>query len=108
LWEIMTKKNISVERIKKQRESLEKIYEWFFLNLKKWNFSWNIVISFPFWELDKKYFYFEEIYNIIEKYCKVINLLPDNIEFKTTKKWSLLYKRKTQLVWREVFKLKIK
>lgn len=108
LWEVMTKKNISIDRIKKQRESISKIYEWFFTWLKNINFSWNIVICFPFWEIDWKYFYFEEIYDIIEKYCIVWKLLPDEIDVKTTKVWSLLYKRDNQLVGREIFKLRIK
>lgn len=108
LWEVMTKSNINLERVWKQRESLTKIYEAFFAWLQKIKFTWNIVISFPFWEIWWKYFYFEEIYDIIEKHCEVLKLLPDDIEVKTTKVWSLLYKRDKQLVGREIFKLKIK
>ncbi len=108
LWKIMTKKNINISRIEIQRKNLKKLYEKFFSWLKKINFSWNIVISFPFWELNKKYFYFEEIYEIIKKYCEILPLLPENIEFKVSKSWSLLYKRDSQLVWREIFCLKIK
>ena len=108
LWEIMTKANISFERIKKQRESLSKIYEAFFAWLKRINYSWTIVISFPFWEIKWKYFYFDEIYEILSKYCNIEELLPEDINLKTTKSWSLLYKRPSQLVWREIFKLTIK
>ncbi len=108
LWEIMTQKNISFDRIKKQIESLTKIYEWFFYSLKKWNFSWNIVISFPFWDLKWKYIFFEEIYDILEKYCEILPLFPSEFDFKETKSGSLLYKRQKQLVWREIFKLKVK
>ena len=108
LWEIMTQKNISLDRIKKQRESLKKIYEWFFSSLKKWNFSWNIIISFPFWDLKWKYVFFEEIYDILDKYCEILPLFPSEFDFKETKSGSLLYKRSKQLVWREIFKLKIK
>ncbi len=108
LWEIMTKKNISIDRINIQRKNLKKLYEKFFSWLQKQNFSWIIVISFPFWELEKKYIFFEEIYEILNKYCEVLDLLPKNIKFTTTKTWSLLYKRPSQLVWREIFKLKIK
>lgn len=108
LWEVMTKNNINYDRILKQREKLADLYEWFFSGLKKLKFNWKIVISFPFWEIKGKYFYFEEIYDIIWKYCKVSSLLPENIEFLPTKAWSLLYKRDSQLVWREVFCLEIK
>lgn len=108
LWEVMTKNNISKERIDKQIESLSKIYEAFFTWLKKMNFKWNIVISFPFWEIRWKYFYFDEIYKILDKYCMIESLLSNDIDLSTTKSWSLLYKRPAQLVWREIFKLTIK
>lgn len=108
LWEIMTKNNISLERIEKQRKKLSELYEWFFSWLKKLNFKWNIVISFPFWDMKWKFLYFEEIYDIITKYCTVEKLLPENIEFWVTKSGSLLYKRDEQLVGREIFCLKLK
>jgi hypothetical protein len=108
LWEVMTKKNISVERIDKQKEKLKKLYEWFFSWLSDIKFKWNIVISFPFWEIRWKYFYFNEIYDTISKYSKVCKLLPNDIDLLETKSWSLLYKRSNQLVWREIFKLQIK
>lgn len=108
LWEIMTQKNINTQRINKQIDKLADLYEWFFAWLKENNFKWNIVISFPFWELNKKYCFFDKIYDIIKKYCEVNILLPEWISYSTTKFWSLLYKRKSQLVWREIFNLRIK
>ena len=108
LWEIMTQKNISVERIEKQKESLLSIYDKFFLNLKNIDYKWNLVVCFPFWEINSKYIYFEEVYKIINDFCDIEKLFPDNFENITTKAWSLLYKREKQLVWREIFKLKIK
>jgi len=108
LWEVMTQKNISAERIKEQRKGLEKIYVAFFENLKKWDFSWNIVISFPFWEIKWRYYYFEEVYDILREYCDILPYFPEDFNLKATKSWSLLYKREKQLVWREIFKLKIK
>lgn len=108
LWEIMTKNNISMERIEKQRIKLSDLYEWFFSGLEKLHFKWNIVISFPFWDMKWKFLYFEEIYDIITKYCEVEKLLPENIEFLETKSGSLLYKRDSQLVGREIFCLKLK
>ena len=108
LWEIMTQKNISVERIEKQKESILSIYDKFFLNLKNIDYKWNLVVCFPFWEINSKYIYFEEVYKIINDFCDIEKLFPDNFENITTKAWSLLYKREKQLVWREIFKLKIK
>lgn len=109
LWEVMTKKNISLERVKKQKESLEKLYNAFFENLQKTNFKWNIVMCFPFWEINWKYHYFNEIINIFEKNNIKIEKIFKNPDFDlTTKTWSLIYKRNSQLVWREIFKLSLK
>ena len=108
LWEVMTQKNISKERILEQRKSLEKLYIPFFENLKKWNFTWTIVMSFPFWEIRWSYHYFEEIYSILQEKCEILPFYPEDFNLKATKSWSLLYKRDKQLVWREIFKLKIK
>jgi len=108
LWEIMTQKNISMDRIDVQKKNLSKLYEKFFSWLKSVWFEWNIVISFPFWDVKWKYFFFDDIYKILNKYCDVLPLFPSEFDFKETKSWSLLYKRDKQLVWREVFKLKIK
>lgn len=108
LWEIMTQKNISIDRIGKQKESLISIYEKFFESLKKIKYEWNIVICFPFWEISWKYIYFEEIYKTLSILCDIQPLFPSSFENITTKAWSLLYKREKQLVWREIFKLKIK
>ena len=108
LWEIMTKNNINFERIEKQKIKLNDLYEGFFSWLKKQNFKWTLVISFPFWEIKWKYFYFEEIYDILNKYCKINKLLNDNLAFAETKSWSLLYKRDSQHVGREIFSLKLK
>jgi len=108
LWEVMTQKNISRDRISEQRKGLEKLYIPFFENLKKWWFTWTIVISFPFWEIKWSYHYFEEIYSILEQKCEILPFFPEDFNLKATKTWSLLYKREKQLVWREIFRLKIK
>ncbi len=107
LWEIMTKNNITIEKININKEHLIWLYKWFFSWLKKLNFKWTIVISFPFWEVKWKYVYFEEIYKLFRFFnIKTLQLLPEEIQFKTTKYWSLLYKKNDQQVWREIFKLK--
>ena len=115
LWEIMTQKNISIERIEKQKKSLLDLYQWFFEWLSKKEFLWDIIISFPFWEIQSvsalwgwKYYYFEEVYLLLNKYCNIQPLFPTSFDLETTKSLSLLYKREKQLVWREVFKLLMK
>lgn len=108
LGELFTQRTISRDWILEERKKLEQLYENFFAGLKKIKFQWTIVISFPFWELRGTYIYFDEIYKIIEKYCKTEHLLPYWIEFKHTKFGSLLYKRTSQLVGREIFKLRMK
>ncbi len=109
LWEVMTKKNISLERIDKQKESLKKLYESFFLNLTRTRFNWTIVICFPFWELKWKYIYFNDINRIFENNnIKVENIFWNKDLNLSSKTGSLLYKRENQLVWREIFKLTIK
>jgi len=107
LWEIMTKKNISLERINIQRKNLQKLYAKFFYGLKKIKYSWNIVISFPFWNLNWKYIYFEEIYDILNQYCKIYPLLSGDIPFSLNKNNSISYIRNDQLLWREIFKLSL-
>jgi hypothetical protein len=108
LWEIMTRKNICIDRIDKQKKSLLELYERFFKWLKKIKYKWNLVICFPFWEMNWKYIYFSEIYSLLWKFCDIERLFPKWYEVETTKSGSLLYKRDKQLVWREIFKLKIK
>ena len=108
LWEVMTQKNISIERIEKQKKSLLDLYQWFFEWLSKKDFPWEIIISFPFWEIKWTYYYFEEVYQLINTYCNIESLLPISLDLKVTKSWSLLYKREKQLVWREIFKLTLK
>ena len=108
LWEIMTKKNISLDRINKQKESLLSIYSKFFENLAKVDFSWKIVICFPFWEINGKFIYFDEILEILNKFCVIENIFKSSEINLSSKSGSLLYKREKQLVWREIFKLKIK
>ena len=108
LWEVMTQKNITSDRIDIQKNNLSKLYEKFFSGLKSVWFEWNIVISFPFWDVKWKYVFFEEIYDILNEYCEILPLFPSEFDFSETKSGSLLYKRQKQLVWREIFKLKIK
>jgi hypothetical protein len=70
----MTQKNISIHTIEKQKESLKKIYSRFFSGLKRANYKGKVVISFPFWEFKKKYFYFNEGYEFILENFKIEKL----------------------------------
>jgi hypothetical protein len=105
---MMTQKNISIDRINKQKESLAELYDRFFTWLKQINYNWNLVICFPYWEMKWKIIFFTEIYDVLNKYCNIQNLFPKDYIIKPTENWSLLYKREKQLVWREIFKLKMK
>lgn len=115
LWEMMTMKNISVERIEKQKDSLEKIYQGFFASLKNIAYKGNIVICFPFWEISWNFIYADNLYEILAKYTHISEIIPwDKVceeysDFLShSKSWSLLYKRHNQIVGREIFKLTIK
>ncbi len=108
LGQIFQKYSVTEKKITEEKVKLLDIYTHFFKWLKQAKFSWNIVISFPFWEVKWKYFYFTEIYAILEKYTNILSLLPKNSDIRTTKSGSLLYKREGQVVGREIFKLNIK
>jgi len=108
LWQVFTKKSVSKTWIAQEKQKLLDIYEKFFHGLQRANFSGVIVICFPFWEIMWIYNYFDEVYDVIKKYAKNLPILPPHDEFKHTKSGSLLYKRPDQVVWREIFKLKIK
>lgn len=108
LWEIFTHKSLVVENILQERKKLALLYTNFFSGLKKVKFQWVIVISFPFWEHQRKYIYFEEIYDIIKSFCRVEKMIQENSLTKETKVGSLFYKRSNQIVGREIFKLRMK
>lgn len=108
LWQIFQKFSITEQKVSLEKEKLLDIYEKFFEWLKRANYSWVIVISFPFWDIRGKYHYFNEVYDVIGKYCKNLPLLPKHESIKHTRSGSLLYKRPDQIVGREIFKLKLK
>jgi len=108
LWQVFQKYSITEKKIDEEKQKLLSIYRDFFLWLEKAKYSGIIVISFPFWEVYGKYHYFSEVYKVIEKHCKIEHLLPLHDTIKHTRIGSLLYKRKDQVVWREICKLTIK
>jgi len=104
LGSVMTKWHMTIEKIKEERVQIIQIYKWFFSDLARINYKWEIVLCFPFWQLMWKYVYFDEIYKLIkDSWFVAKKLLPDWIEFSESKYWSLLYHRPTQQVWREIF-----
>ncbi len=108
LGQVFHKHSVTQEKINIEKKNLLDIYTKFFAGLQKANYSWVIVICFPFWEMRGKYSYFNEVYDLIQKYCKNLPILPKHEEFKHTRSGSLLYKRPDQVVGREIFKLKLK
>jgi len=50
LWQVFTKKTVSKTAIAEEKKLLLDIYRKFFEWLKRSNYSWVIVICFPFWE----------------------------------------------------------
>lgn len=108
LGQVFQKYSVTEKKIDEEKVKLLEIYTKFFEGLSRANYSWIIVICFPFWEVHGKYVYFSEIYDLIKKHAKNLPLLPPHDEIKHTRSGSLLYKRTDQIVGREIFKLKIK
>lgn len=108
LGQIFQRYSVTEAKIEIEKKKLLEIYEKFFSGLKRANFKGEIIISFPFWDIRGKYHYFNEIYDVIKKYGKTLPLLPKLEDMKHTRSGSLLYKRSDQVVWREIFKIKIR
>ena len=108
LGEIMEKHSISIDRVKQEKAKLRNMYEWFFGGLEGLDFSGNIVMTFPFWDIHGTTSYFTEIYDVIGRHgFDIVPLLPvDTMRTLMTSKGSLLYKRPGQQVGREVVKIR--
>lgn len=105
LGQVMSPRDITLEKVQSERRNLADIYSKFFVWLSNANYRGNIVMSFPFWNLHGTYSYFTEIYTIIEKSgFMVVPLLPEDFKLNTTK-GSLLYRRDSQTVGREIIKI---
>ncbi len=105
LGEIMRPHEITLDKAKEERRKLERMYNDFFAWLSKAKFCKSIVMTFPFWNLNGTYSYFIEIYDILDKHgFTVESLLPWEMKLNTTK-WSLLYRRESQTVGREIIKI---
>lgn len=105
LGEIMSPRDIGLEKVQAERKKLASMYSDFFRWLADANFRGSIVMSFPFWNIHGTYSYFGEIYEVIEKNgFEVVSLLPWEMKLNTAK-WSLLYRRENQTVGREIVKI---
>lgn len=105
LGKIMKKHEISQDVVFAERREITKLYKEFFLGLKKANFSGSIVMSFPFWKVFDLYIYLDEIADIIrENGFAIESLLPRELNLNT-KNGSLLYRRESQNVGREIIKI---
>ena len=106
LGEVLGKHSVSLERIAEQKKALLVIYKDFFRALSSADFKGNIVITFPFWDVNGKYVFFEEVQELIRASgFRTEALLPPGGAFLTTKYGTLLYRRVTQTVGREVTKI---
>jgi len=102
LGDIMTPRDIGLDRVKTEREKLSSLYASFFRGLKEAEFRGNIVMSFPFWNIHGTHSYFSEIYDIIERHGFMTqSLLPGDM-WLNTRQGSLLYRRENQTVGREI------
>ncbi len=110
LGEIMHQWSISLDKVKIERSKLRNMYDGFFGGLCGMDFSGNIVMTFPFWDIHGTMSFFTEIYDVIGRHgFEILPLLPvDTMRTTMTPKGSLLYKRPGQNVGREVIKMRLK
>ena len=99
LGEIMQKDSITLDRVKMERSKLRNMYDAFFGGLNALNFSGNIAMTFPFWDVRGTTSFFTEIHDIIGRHgFDVVPLLPSDMRTLMTPKGTLLYKRPGQNV----------
>jgi hypothetical protein len=86
LGEIMSPRDISLDRVQSERRKLAIMYEDFFSEIANAKICNNIIMSFPFWNLHGTYSYFTEIYSVIEKYgFSIAPLVPSELGLSTKK-----------------------
>lgn len=106
LGEIQTAKTISAASVAEQKKLLYPIYEGFFQGLRQLDYKGTVVMCVPFWEVDGKYVFFEEFFEVLKKYGFYSDsLLPKEFSVQATKFGSLLYKRPGQTVGREIVRV---
>ncbi|MDQ1343304.1 MAG: hypothetical protein QG650_23, partial [Patescibacteria group bacterium] len=106
LGEIQSAKTVSAASVAEQKKLLYPIYEGFFQGLRQLDYKGTIVMCVPFWEVDGKYVFFEEFFEVLKKYGFYSDsLLPKDFSVQATKFGSLLYKRPGQTVGREIVRI---
>lgn len=105
LGEVMSPRDITLDRVQSERRKLVQIYDAFFRGLSEVGYTGTIVMSFPFWNMHGTYSYLSEIYEVIRKnWFQTVSLLPGDMKLNT-REWSLLYRRENQTVGREIVKI---
>lgn len=105
LGKIMKREAMTQDIVFSERRAITRLYEAFFASLAEAKFSGQIVMSFPFWKVENVYIFLENIVEIIEKNgFKIESLLPREMNLNT-KNGSLLYRRESQNVGREIIKI---
>lgn len=105
LGKIIKKDEINQDMVFAERRNIVRLYEKFFEELKKSDYKGQIVMSLPFWKVRDVYIYIENIVEILDKNgFKIENLLPRELNLNT-KNGSLLYRRESQNVGREIIKI---
>ncbi len=67
LGEVMSPRDITLDRVQSERRKLANMYDAFFRGLFEVGYTGTIVMSFPFWNIHGTYSYLSEIYDIIRK-----------------------------------------
>lgn len=105
LGEVMSPRDITLDRVQSERRKLANMYDAFFRGLFEVGYTGTIVMSFPFWNIHGTYSYLSEIYDIIRKnWFQTVSLLPGDMGLNT-REWSLLYRRENQTVGREIVRI---
>ncbi len=105
LGEVMSPRDITLDRVQSERRKLANMYDAFFHGLSEVGYTGTIVMSFPFWNIHGTYSYLGEIYEVIRKnWFQTVSLLPGDMGLNT-REWSLLYRRENQTVGREIVKI---
>ncbi len=106
LGEIQSAKTVTAASVADQKKALYPMYEGFFQGLRQLDHKGTVVMCVPFWEVDGKYVFFEEFFEILKKYGFYSDsLLPKEFSVQATKFGSLLYKRPGQTVGREIVRV---
>ena len=81
LGEVMQKDSKTLDRVKMERSKLSNMYDAFFSGLRSIDFTGNMVITFPFWDIRGTHSFFIEIEDILARYhFEIVPLLPKDLK----------------------------